>query len=131
MDTPRRADAQIRGIGEIGHDAPPNPVRCGKSRPVVGTAGRGAREHAPDPADIQASGDELAVVWKGRDSLADNDRQLLMPSRRDLLGGGASQKRLDRFKSLLLGRAGFDRDCKLGEVVGEVHRGVLIPILVC
>ncbi|MGA6969457.1 MAG: hypothetical protein WBZ51_38270, partial [Xanthobacteraceae bacterium] len=72
-------------------------------------------------ADIQASGNELAVAWKARDPLADNGRQLLMPSRRELLCGGGFQKKLDGVPSLLAGRAGFDRDCKLGKMVGEGH----------
>jgi hypothetical protein len=73
-------------------------------------------------------------MGKAGDPLADNDRQLLMPSRRDLLCGGASQKRLDRFKSLLLGRADFDRDCQFGKMVGESHGSasrLLSKVLAC
>ena len=119
--SPQSADFMLWLIAVIGTLQPGG--ADGKSRPAVRAkpAGRGARKHAPGPADIQVSGDELAVAWEARDSLADNGSQLLMPSRRDLLCGGASQKRLDRFKSLLLGRAGFDRDCQLGKMVGEGH----------
>jgi hypothetical protein len=95
--------AQIRGIGEVGHAR--RRFRCVWQVPArrCHTAGRGAREHAPDPADIQASGAELAVAWKGRDPFADNGRQLLMPSRRDLLCGGAFQKLFDHSPGLLPG----------------------------
>ena len=64
---------------------------------------------------------KLAVVGKARDPLADELSQLLMPFPRDLPCNGAFQKHLDRFKSLLLGRADFDRDCKLSKMVVEGH----------
>jgi hypothetical protein len=86
----------------------------GKSRPGASTLRAGALgSMRRTPVDIQARGDELAVVGKAGDPLADNDRQLLMPSPRDLLCGGGFQEKLNCDPSLFSGRAGFDRDCKL------------------
>ena len=58
-------------------------------------------------------------MGKAGDPLADNDRQLLMPSRRDLLCGGGFQEKLDGVPSLPAGGTGFDLQCELGEAMGR------------
>jgi hypothetical protein len=73
---------------------------------------------SPGP-ELRPSG--LGRLGKARDPLADNDRQLLMPSRRDLPCGFAFQEPLDGGKCLLAGGTGFDLQCELGEAIGEGH----------
>ena len=93
--------------------------------PSLVAAGRGAREHAPEPVNNQANGAELAVAWKARDPLADS--QLLMPLPRDLPCRGAFQEPFDGGKSLLAGRADFDRDCELGKRIVHGWASRLLP----
>ena len=87
-------------LGERSSAPGPLVVLVASPGPFVCAAGRGARELAPDPADIQA---ELAVVGKAGDPLADNGGQLLMPSRRQLLCDGAFQEKLEGVPSFLAG----------------------------
>jgi hypothetical protein len=71
-------------MGGIGHARRPSvPVRVASPGPPLGTAGRGAREHAPEPVNNQANGAEssgrrailletmsISTFWPDRESCA-------------------------------------------------------------